>query len=298
MTEPPLFFSIIIPTYRRPELLKACLRSLARQDYPADRFEVIVVDDGGELRLESVVDPFRDRLDVTLLAQSHAGPAAARNTGATRAKGHFLAFVDDDCAPAPDWLQALAVRFPAALDHAIGGRTLNGLPDNPYASASQLLIDYLYAYYNADRGHARFFAANNLAFPVNQFQAVGGLDTAFSRAGAEDREFCDRWLSRGYRMTYAPEVQVYHTHPLTLRTFWRQHFTYGRGAFLFHRVRAQRNRQRIRVEPLSFYMNLFRYPFGTASGRHALRLAALMALSQVAHTIGFLWESAVPLRRP
>jgi len=282
------FFSIIVPTYARLTQLTVCLQSLARLNYPRDRFEVIVVDDGNETPPEAVVVPFRDRLDVTLLTQPHAGPAAARNTGAARAKGEFLAFTDDDCTPAPGWLQTLAVRFATAPDRAIGGRTLNALSDNPYSTTSQLIIDVVYAYYNADPNQARFFASNNLALPADCFHVIGGFDVSFTTS--EDREICDRWLHSGYRMTYAPEALVYHAHALTFRTFWRQHFNYGRGAFRFHQARARRGQGRIRLEPLSFHLNLLRYPFSQAWGWRALSLAALLVMSQVASTAGFFWE--------
>ena len=284
------FFSIIVPTYSRLGQLAACLQSLASLNYPRDRFEVIVVDDGSKTPPEAVVASFCDRIDVTLLTQPHAGPAAARNTGAARAMGEFLAFIDDDCAPAPDWLQSLAARFATAPDYAIGGQTVNALPDNPYSTASQLLITYLYAYYNADPNQARFFTSNNLALPTDRFHAIGGFDTTFARAAAEDRELCDRWLHHGYRMTYAPEVLIYHAHTLTFVTFWRQHFNYGRGAIRFHRARARRSQGRIRLEPLSFYLNLLRYPISRARIRQKLLLAALLVLSQVANAAGFLWK--------
>lgn len=290
MEQKRLVFSIIVPTYTRPKQLAACLQSFARLDYPRDRFEVIVVDDGSETPPEFVVASFRDRLDVTLLTQPHAGPATARNTGAAQAKGEYLAFTDDDCTPASNWLQALAARFATVPDHVIGGRTLNALPNNPYSTASQLLIDYLYAYYNGITSQARFFASNNLAVPTDRFHAIGGFDTTFPRPGGEDREFSDRWLHNGYRMIYALEVLVCHTHALTFRTFWRQHFNYGRGAFRFHQARARRGQGRIRLEPFSFYWNLLRHPFSHAQGRRALLLAVLLVVSQAANAAGFLWQ--------
>ncbi|MCS6927691.1 MAG: glycosyltransferase [Candidatus Binatia bacterium] len=289
---PPPRFSIIVPTYGRPKQLAICLQALARLAYPRDRFEVIVVDDGSQSPPEEVVSAFHGQLDVTLLDQPHAGPAAARNTGAARAKGEFLAFTDDDCAPTPDWLSALAARFAAMPECMIGGRTLNALPENPYSAASQLLVDYLYAYYNANPERVGFFTSNNLALPRRLFWAIGGFDSTFPRAAAEDREFCDRWRYHGYRMIYAPEAVVYHAHALTFRTFWRQHVNYGRGACCFHRLRAQRGCDRIKLEPLSFYVQLLRYP--SARGqclRRRLRLTALLGISQLANAVGFFWES-------
>lgn len=282
-------FSIVIPTYNRPRLLAACLESLARLDCPRDRFEVIVVDDGGDVGLETVVVPFRARLDLTLLQQANAGPGIARNTGAAHARGQFVAFVDDDCAPAPDWLRVIARCFEATPDRAIGGRTINALPANPYSTASQVLVDYVYAYNNADFERARFFASNNLALPADRFRAVGGFAAPWPYPASEDRELCDRWLHRGYRMTYAPAALVYHAHPLTFRSFWHQHFSYGRGAFGFHRTRARRGSGAFRIEP-AFYLGLPFHPLSAKPWRRALLLAALLVLSQAASAAGLAWQ--------
>lgn len=293
------FISIVIPTNNRPTQLKNCLESLSGLDYPSECFEVIVVNDGGQMPLERVVAPFRDRVDLKLLSQPHSGPAIARNLGATRAKGKFLAFTDDDCAPASDWLSKLAARFATAPDCAVGGRTVNALPHNPYSTASQLLIDYLYTYYNADPNDARFLTSNSLALPAEGFSAVGGFDNTFRRAGAEDREFCDRWLHHRHKMIYAPEVLVYHSHALTLRTFWRQHLNYGRGAFHFHQIRARHGQTAIEVEPPSFYLNLIASPFSRIRVGRSLLVAALLMIAQVANAAGFFFEKrleVVPLR--
>lgn len=291
------FFSIVIPTYNRPERLATCLQSLARLDYPRERFEVIAVDDGSEMPVECAVEPVQSQLHIMLLKQPNAGPAKARNTGAFRAKGEFLAFTDDDCTPAPDWLTTLAARFAEFPDSIIGGRTVNALSDNLYSTASQVLIDYLYGYYNASAEGASFFASNNFALSAERFRALGGFDTSFPLAAAEDREFCDRWLHKGYPMIYAPEVLVYHAHRLALPAFWRQHFNYGRGAFCFHQVRAQRNREPVKVEPFSFYLNLLTYPFVQPLHQPALLLTGLLFLSQVANVAGFFWERRIQQRQ-
>jgi len=58
------FVSIIIPTRRRPRQLEVCLESLTELDYPRNRFEVIIVDDGGESSLDGVLAPFKKSLDI------------------------------------------------------------------------------------------------------------------------------------------------------------------------------------------------------------------------------------------
>ncbi|MEM6403065.1 MAG: glycosyltransferase [Cyanobacteria bacterium P01_D01_bin.116] len=285
-----LEFSIIIPTYNRPERLKECLQSITLLDYPRDRFEVVVVDDGSKISLEPVVEPFKNQLHITLLKQINQGPATARNTGAKQAKGKFIAFTDDDCKPAPDWLNKLAARFIKEPESMIGGKTLNALPDNLYSTTSQILIDYLYNYYNLGSKQSNFFASNNFALPSHRFHHLGGFDTSFPLAAGEDREFCDRWLQYGNKMLYAPEVRIYHAHKLTLSSYWRQHFFYGRGAFCFHQVRAKLAHTEIKVEPISFYLNLLKYPLTQSTTQPKLLLSTLLFVSQLAGVAGFFWE--------
>lgn len=268
-----------------------CLRALAGQSYPGDCFEVIVVEDGGNGNSAAVVDSFRDQLRITRLEQPHAGPAAARNTGAARAAGQFLAFTDDDCAPDAGWLKSLAARFAQAPDCLIGGKTVNGLPNNPYSATSQAILDVVYEYYNATPDRARFFATNNLALPAARFRALGGLDPAF--VTSEDREFCERWLQSGYAMVYAREVVIRHMHDLNLGSLWRQHFHYGCGAFRFHRVRAQRHWGKFRPE-LGFYAALLSYPLKHLGSDGSPALLPLLMVAETANAVGFLWQAIQP----
>jgi cellulose synthase/poly-beta-1,6-N-acetylglucosamine synthase-like glycosyltransferase len=281
------YISIIIPTYRRPEPLAACFQSIACLDYPRDRFEVIVVDDGSPAPPETLVADVSEQFDVKLLTQAHAGPATARNTGAAQARGAILAFTDDDCKPAVDWLQKLAARFATVPACVVGGRTHNAIPGNLFSSTSQMLLDYLYAYYNTDPLNARFFASNNMAFSSDHFYEIGGFDTTFPLAAGEDREICSRWRQHDYPMIYAPEVLVWHYHLLTCKNFLNQHFRYGRGAFYFRQACARSGCKGSRVEPLSFYLNLMHTPFKLTKGPRAPLLAALLFLTQCANAAGY-----------
>nr|WP_297382573.1 glycosyltransferase [uncultured Roseateles sp.] len=103
-----LDLSVVMPTYRRPDLLARCLGALLAQTLPADRFEVIVVDDGQEDRCREQVE----RVAATpgapairyLRAASGRGPAVARNAGWRAATAPLVAFTDDDTLPDPQWL--------------------------------------------------------------------------------------------------------------------------------------------------------------------------------------------------
>jgi len=280
-------FSIVIPTYDRPRPLEACLEALTGLDYPRDRFEVIVADDGSPSPAEGVVTRFRNRLDLTLVVLPHAGPATARNAGAARARGEYLAFTDDDCTPDPGWLRALAARFAAEPGGLVGGRTINRLAENPYASATQALIDYLYVTLNAGAG--RFFAANNLAAPAAAFRAAGGFDARFPLAAAEDRELCDRWRRQGRPMHYARDAVVHHAHSLDFRRFCRQHYNYGRGAYYFRELVARQGHV-VKLEPLAFYGNLVRHAFSSERGLRGAGRSLLLGVAQVATAAGFFSE--------
>lgn len=284
-------FSIVIPTYERPAQLAACLQALARLDYPSEKFEVIVVDDGSARSPESVIEKFRGQLDIRPLAQKNTGPAGARNFGAAHARGEFLAFTDDDCAPEANWLRALASCFSQTPDHLVGGRTLNALALNPYSATSQLIIEVVYAHFNADPEDARFFASNNLALSAALFREMQGFNKSFTTS--EDREFCDRWLARGLRLTYAPEATVYHAHDLTLGTLWQQHFAYGRGALRFHRARSRNGHGRFKPD-FDFYSKLLRASASDARKSRAIQLTALLLWSQLANAAGFFYERYRP----
>ena len=285
-------FSIIIPTYNRREQLLSCLASLTRLNYPSKHFEVIVVDDGGDTPLDKDMIQFKGQVYLTLVTRPNGGPARARNMGVDSAKGRFLAFIDDDCCPDADWLAAVSVRLSKTPQHIIGGLTVNALPNNIFSSASQRIVDSVYANYNTDPTQARFFATNNMVICARLFQKVGGFDEGFVLLACEDREFCDRWLHYGYHMTYAPEAIIYHAHNLTLRKYCLQHFTYGRGAFHYHKLRARRKSGRLYQE-IKFHLNFKNWllqPLREKYGWQMLSMAFLLMLWQVFNALGFFYE--------
>lgn len=181
-------FSVIVPSRDRPVQLERCLRALARLEYERDAYEVVVVDNRGNVPLTGLLERFRTDLAVRLVEERLRGPAAARNAGADAAEGQYLAFTDDDCEPVPTWLAALDRRLAGAPDSVVGGSLVNPLPDNPFSSASQVVMDAIYRHYNSN-STARFLASNNLALAALLFRELGGFDTSFPVAGGEDLEW-------------------------------------------------------------------------------------------------------------
>jgi glycosyltransferase involved in cell wall biosynthesis len=287
------FFSIVVPTHRRIARLCACLEALAALDYPSDRFEVIVVNDGCDGLSADQVAAFASRMQLVNVDQPWAGPAAARNTGASRARGAYVVFTDDDCTPARDWLRVLELgvqKHPGAL---VGGRAINGLHDDLCATASQMLVDYLYQYYQGGTARGpRFFTSNNMCVPNALLRTVGGFDESFTLPAGEDREFCDRWVAAGHPLVYEPRAIVLHQHAMSLRSFTRQHLNYGRGAWAFHRARARRASGPVAMEPWSFYARLVAFPLTQGRGSRAPVLSALLVWSQVINVTGYFLARA------
>lgn len=283
--------SIIIPTYNRPERLAACLEAITQLDYPAERFEVIVVDDGSPSPLDKIVAQFSN---VKLFVQKNSGPAKARNRGAREASGDYLAFTDDDCRPTPGWLKELeAASRSLPSDTAIGGRTINALDSDPYAAASQLLVDYLYEYQQQrstddGRPNGAFFTSNNVLFRREMFLRIGGFSDKFRNAAGEDRELCNRWVAQGGTLEYAPAAVVLHYHSMDWSKYVKQHFTYGRGAYYYHRLKAGGTGSPLDESSLEFYQKILLYPFGKSS--HPILISALLAVSQLANAAGFFYE--------
>ena len=100
--------SIVIPTYRRPELLAATLASCqAQQGVAAERVEIVVVDNDPAQSARAAVDAVGPgAAALRYVAEPRPGISYARNTGVTEAAGRYIGFIDDDEEAAPGWLAA------------------------------------------------------------------------------------------------------------------------------------------------------------------------------------------------
>jgi cellulose synthase/poly-beta-1,6-N-acetylglucosamine synthase-like glycosyltransferase len=285
---------VVIATRDRPARLAACLESLAAQDYPRERFEVIVVEDGGDCGLHQMGARYRERLQLRTLTRPYRGRSAARNHGAADAGGELVAFTDDDTEPEPGWLRALATRHAALPGDALGGRTVTMSDTNPYARVGGLILDLAYSHRSSHLpAGARFFAANNLALPADRFRMLGGFNPRLDIS--EDRELCDRWAEHGFGMTFVPEAVIRHATPTSLRGFCRKHFGYGRGAFAYQRARWHRG-----LGLSGFDSSFYRGPVRQAAReiaaqRDSLSLALLVAW-QALTAAGFAWEAMLGAR--
>ena len=263
-----------------------CLKSLMGQTW--DDLEVIVVDDGGAADLSEVKDNFSS--SVRFLRQDNTGPAGARNYGVGSTDAELIAFTDDDCEPAADWIECIVAEYRETPDAMIGGRTVNSLRSNIYSEASQILIDYLYNYFGAEEGDMPYFTSNNFACERKAFLELGGFDVSFPAAAAEDRDFGMRWRVSGRPMKYCPQCVINHAHNLSIVKYFRQHMNYGRGAKHLHTNLKRQKLRPPKIEGPNFYLGMIRYAFSHEKSR-SLRIASLLMLSQAATAAGYFSEN-------
>ncbi len=202
--------SIVIASYNRKELLTACLRCMDAQDYPADCFEVIVVDDGSTDGSVEMVQNWPARYSLRCIAAGHQGPGPARNLGVMHATGEIIIFIDDDAFATPWFVSEhlnshrladgpIFVDGPAVL--VSGRETLDNPPFFHWKIRSQAFLDFF--------GLA--FVSVNVSCPRVDFLRVGGFDPCFGKAyGYEDTELGLRLRLVGLGQTRNRRAYVLH----------------------------------------------------------------------------------------
>ena len=285
--------SVVVPTYRRPRQLQACLEALAAQTMQ-EPWEVVVVDDGSPDPPVPSVESLVASRGWQLVRQPNAGPSAARNRGVREARGEFIAFTDDDCLPEPAWLSMLLQEARSRPHALVGGTTVNGLKGDFFAATSQLIVDFVYEHFNANPDDGYFLASNNILCSRAWFREMGGFDESFPRAGGEDRDFCDRWRMRGWPITWQSAARVEHRHGQSFRQFVDLYIRYGRGAYRYQAIRKERGSGTM-LEDISFHKTLPRRVWRHLKrrGRVGSGIATVAALSvwQFANAAGFLLEA-------
>jgi glycosyltransferase involved in cell wall biosynthesis len=197
--------SVVIPTYRRPALLRKCLISLSKQDMDTSQYEIIVVSDGPDEDTRTMLNgltnvslPFMQY--VTLARNS--GPACARNTGWKKAHGTLIAFTDDDCRPGPSWLSSLWRAYEQsgfAANIAFSGKVVVPLPEHP--TDFELNTSHLET---AD------FVTANCACTKTALQHVGGFDERFRVAWREDSDLEFKLLEKNFPVRKVNSAIVVH----------------------------------------------------------------------------------------
>jgi glycosyltransferase involved in cell wall biosynthesis len=221
--------TVVIPAYNRPQLLENVLAGLVAQSVGG--FDVIVVDDGSEEDIESVVRSYEGRLEVRYVGQDRDGFGThrARNLGVASTDAEVVAFVDADCIPGPEWLErhldwhrrASNLLVTGSRHHldmmlnpeAVAGGDFLALPASDEAiepddwrrlvyRRSQRLI-------HGDEGY-RAAIGGNSSVRRARFLAAGGASEAFTSWGGEDTELAWRLWNGGAFVVPEDRAMIYH----------------------------------------------------------------------------------------
>jgi len=191
--------SVIVPTYKRPDLIERCLSSLAKQNFPKGDFEILVCGNSSDKQTAVVVNEFiqlNRGINIRYLHQSCDTPSKARNLGIGKASGTTIAFTDDDCQPDDSWLDEIYKSFESDDIYGAGGVTYTQKHDvTPLTSQIENNLD-------------SSFPTCNVAYKKSVLDMAGGFDENFP-ATNEDVEIAWRIGAMG-KIVHNPKIRVLH----------------------------------------------------------------------------------------
>lgn len=190
-------FSVVIPTYERPDDLRRCLRALSAQNQPTPpSYEIIVTDDSRSNHSKTLVE--NEFPQASWGKGKQNGPAGNRNAGVERAQGKWIVFIDDDCIAQPGYLAAYEKVIKS--DPYLGALEGRIHPDRPRKTWAEGCPE------NENGG---MFWTSNLCVKKKIFFKLGQLDERFEVA-FEDVDFAYRLQKSKIPSAFVPEASVCH----------------------------------------------------------------------------------------
>jgi glycosyltransferase involved in cell wall biosynthesis len=231
------YFSVVIPTYNRLDMLLRVLDALDAQ-VDAPPFETIVINDGSKDETHGVVS---GRKGITFRTQPNAGPGRARNHGVSLATGKFIVFIGDDTVPEPHFLAEHArVHRESNDDPLVACLGYTGWPHGERVTA---FMDYIndyglqFGYKLIKHGEVvpfNFFYTSNISI-ARELLGPQPFDTTFPAAAWEDIELAYRLDAQGLKIIYNELAITRHYHPMTVDSFARRQYTVGKSGAIFFR---------------------------------------------------------------
>jgi mycofactocin system glycosyltransferase len=236
--------SIVIPVKDRADELKRCLTSLSCLNYPQEKLQVIVVDDGSSDDSPLVARQFR-----AMLVPSGGigrGPAAARNVGASMANGEILAFIDSDCTASQEWLNELIPAFNDPAMAAVGGQVDGMCTESVvdrYESAMSSLSLGSRERFGSSGSDTFYLPSCNLLVRRSAFRSAGGFKDEMHVG--EDVDLTWRLRDKGWTISYLPTGNVLHEHRSSIRSFMSRRFDYGTSEGMLQLLHPRRRKQMV-----------------------------------------------------
>lgn len=211
--------SVVIPAFNEEKHIGECLAGLTRSTLPLEGFEVILVDNGSLDKTIEVAQSFT-RLKLRILSRPAVRIGGVRNEGAAAAVGEFLAFLDADCSPPPDWLTN-AIILSRNRRVVLGGPY--GVPPR-YSWVAKVWAEHEARHYD---GAKSFVHGANMIVRRDDFLSLSGFDKSLSTN--EDYEFCQRAIAGGINVQARRELAVVHLGtPQSLSSFFKRQRWHGR----------------------------------------------------------------------
>jgi glycosyltransferase involved in cell wall biosynthesis len=221
-----LDYSFIIPVYNRPEEVAELLESLSLQEYT--EFEVVIVEDGSTLPSTTVIEAYKDRLNINYLLKENTGPGKSRNYGMQRAKGNYFLILDSDCIIPPGYLKEVNAALTADYVDFFGG------PDAAHESFSdiQKAINFSMTSFlttggirggteRVERFQPRSF---NMGLSKRAFESSKGFGTIHP---GEDPDLVLRLWKDGFKSRLLEKAFVYHKRRISWSKFYTQVRKFG-----------------------------------------------------------------------
>lgn len=241
------FVSIIVPVRNERANIEECIISLLNQDYPKEKYEIIIVNGHSRDGTLEVLS----KLPVKVIEDGGRGASEARNRGVAYARGEIVAFTDGDCVAQPDWIKNLAGSFDGPDVGGVGGALRTGNLGTLLSLCENLNTCATY----------KGFITANMAYRVDVINKAGGFDPNI-KCG-EDWDLWWRVLDWGYKVRFESSAVVVHFPPENRGwlPYYRKEFWYARMdvKVFVKRVRlilankCQDRRFKVRARPTFFF---------------------------------------------
>ena len=232
-------FSVIIPTFERPDTLFSVLDALEGQKNPPE-FEVLVVDDGSKDATPERLASYRPPYPFRFFSQKNSGPATARNRAIKEARREIILFLGDDTVPEAELLAVHAGAHGEKRPHPVAVLGYTTWPRERRVSPFLHHINE----YGLQFGYGliedpesvpfNFFYTSNISLPRALLLEAGLFDTTFPHAAWEDIEIAYRLMKMGMKIIYRPRAVARHHHDITFASFRRRQEKAGEAAAIFY----------------------------------------------------------------
>lgn len=232
----PILFSIIIPTYNRPEILSKTLDCLEKQEVNFS-YEVIVVDDCSTIPLPDLGFGKERRFNWKMLRNGrNLGRAATRNRGIRESKGEYILMIDDDIWVTPGLLHAhYEAQKRIAGSVVVGSMFISAeVRRDIWNDFYRRWINNLHDRMEKDKNNLShwYFFTGNVSLPKILVEEVGFFDESFNSYGSEDSELGYRLWEKGIKMVYEPTARAQHFNDETLESILKKRENWGRSHLL------------------------------------------------------------------